>query len=213
MQNAGNGGHRRDADTGHSATQAFYADGHKMSSHVIRAALHHLGVAVTHFDDTKGCLDSLTDRECHLLISNVQRPGVEGLQLLRRARHIRPSMPVVMLVDHGDIQTAVCAMKGGAADCLERPPEIKHVVSAIDSVLQESAHHCLPPEDALTRTERQVLRLVLQGQTTAGIARTLHRSRRTIEVHRSHIMRKLQADGIVDLVKRSAQVGLLQDWP
>ena len=67
-------------------------------------------------------------------------------------------------------------------------------------------------KNPLSKTENQVLRLILQGKTTAEVAQGLRRSRRTIEVHRSHIMQKLEANGVVDLVRTCVRMGLLQDW-
>jgi len=61
----------------------------------------------------------------------------------------------------------------------------------------------------LTRTETRVLRLILDGKSNKEIANLLHRSVRTIEVHRSHIMRKLAVDNLIDLVKRAAAMGLV----
>ena len=196
-----------------SVMQVFYVDGEKASTAMLEAVLHHLGAKVTHFDDGKDCLASLRTAECHLLISNVRHPALEGLALLRNAKRLVPSVPVVMLVDHGDIRTAVRVMKGGAIDCLERPPEKKHLLSVMDAVLQAPVQNDRPRDVSLSKTEEQVLQLILQGNTTAEVARALRRSRRTIEVHRSHIMRKLEVGSIVDLVRTSARMGLLEDWP
>jgi len=101
-------------------------------------------------------------------------------------------------------------MKAGATDCLERPPETGPLVSTIDAVLKESARNPVLPRRPLSEVEQQVLGLMLQGCTTKEMALQLHRSRRTIEVHRSHIMEKLDADGMVDLVKKCARLGLLR---
>ena len=209
MWDTGGSDRRQEANMGHSAAQVFYTDGEKTSTGMIRAALDHLNVTITHFDDAEDCLDSLRTQECHLLISNAKRPAVEGVELLLGARRITPSVPVVLLVDHGDIQAAVRAMKGGAVDCLERPPEKAHLVSAIKSALQESVQNSLPQENPLSKAEEQVLGLILQGHTTTETARALHRSPRTIEVHRSHIMRKLGTSNMVELVRTAASMGLL----
>jgi two-component system response regulator FixJ len=213
MRSIGDGGRRQIADGTRVATQVFYADGEKKSTAVIQAVLHHLGARVTHFGEGEACLAALETHRCHLLISNARRPAVEGLELLLGAKDIVPSVPAVMMVDHGDIQTAVRAMRSGAIDCLERPPEQKHLLSALEAALQASVRNATPEGASLSPAERQVLHLILQGQTTAETARTLHRSRRTIEVHRGHIMRKLQVDGMVDLVRKCAQLGYLEDWP
>lgn len=205
-------GRGQDTDMGRMVTQVFYADGEKTSAGRVQTALQQLDAEVTHFDDTEDCLDALRTRECHLLISNARRPAAEGVGLLLGAKRVAPSVPVVLLVDHGDIQASVRAMKGGAVDCLERPLEKAQLVSAIDAVLQESVQDSLPLKAPLTKTEEQVVHLILQGHTTAKTARMLHRSRRTIEVHRKHIMRKLNVNGMVDLVRKCAQLGLLDDW-
>ncbi len=213
MRDREGAGRRQEADVMRSLTQVFYADGEKRSTGTVRAILGQLDVQVTPFRSAAECLNGLRTRPCQLLISNARRPGIEGLELLLGARRIRPSVPVVVLVDHGDIEVAVRAMKAGAADCLERPPESRLLVSAIDAALWETVHHDSLPKRPLAQVEQQVLDLMLQGCTTDEMALQLHRSRRTIEVHRSHIMCKLDADGIVDLVKKCARLGLLRHWP
>jgi two-component system response regulator FixJ len=134
------------------------------------------------------------------------------MELLKETRRVAPEAPVIMLVNQGDIQTAVRAIKAGAADCLERPLETDSLLSAIDMALQKSTNGGTR-RSPLSETERQVLHLMLLGYTNAVIARTLSRSRRTVEVHRSHIMRKLDVEGMVDLVRKCARLGLLEDWP
>jgi FixJ family two-component response regulator len=213
MQDCRKGSRSARADTGHHVRQVFYADGEIASTKAIRAALEHLGAEVTHFHGVQDCLESLKTRSCHLLVSNARRPAVEGVALLRGAKQIRPFVPVVVLVDYGDIPTAIRVIKGGAADCLERPPMRASLTSALDAALQESSQNDPPGSGPLTKTERHVLYLILQGCTTGRAARILHRSKRTIEVHRSHIMRKLNVDTMVNLVRRCARLGLLRDWP
>jgi two-component system response regulator FixJ len=191
----------------------FYVDGGGDSTGVIKAALRQLDLKVRQFADVEQCLGCLGTQGCHLLISNAKRPAQEGLGLLAGARRIQPSVPVVLLVDHGDIQTAVCAMKCQAADCLERPPDRASLLSAIGSILANSGRDSPPPEPLLSDTEKTVLHLILRGNTTAETARILGRSKRTIEVHRGHIMEKLEARGVVDLVRTCFRIGLLEDWP
>lgn len=206
------GSHGREADVGPAGRHVFYVDGEKNSTGVIEAVLRQLDLKVRPFGDVERCLACLRTQECHLLISNAKRPAQEGLRLLAGARGIQPSVPVVLLVDHGDIQTAVSAMKGQAEDCLERPPDRATLVAAIGSILEKSGRDRPPPEGVLSDTEKTVLGLILQGNTTAETARVLTRSRRTIEVHRSHITRKLGTDGAVDLVRTCFRMGLLEDW-
>jgi FixJ family two-component response regulator len=212
MQNMEVTSRRRMVGLRPSARQVFYADGEKRSTHTIRAILDQFDVEVTTFDSAAACLNCLEARRCHLLISNARQPRIEGMELLLGARRIKPLVPVVLLVDHGEVEVAVRAMKAGAADCLERPPDTGPLVSTIEAALKECAPSQLLPKRPLSPVEERVLGFILQGCTTNEMARKLCRSRRTIEVHRSHIMEKLDADGIVDLVKRCARLGLLRDW-
>ncbi len=213
MRDTEGAGRRQEADVGRSVTQVFYADGEKRSTGAVRAALRELGAEVTPFGSAAECLNCLRGRPCHLLISNARRPGVEGMELLLGARRIRPSVPVVLLVDHGDIGAAVRIMKAGATDCLERPPETGPLVSSIEAAIQESVRDDSLRKRPLSPVEQQVLDLVLQGCTNQEIALRLHRSARTIEVHRSHILHKLDADGTVELVRKCIRLRLLPDWP
>ncbi len=209
MRSMGRGGQKQAAGRETTVPQVFYADGEQASTPVVRAVLQQLGLEVIHFDSAKACLDSLMTRKCHLLISNARRPAAEAVDLLAGARGMTPPVPVVVLVDHGDIQAAVRVMKGGAVDCLERPPQREHLARAVEAALCASDRNRLPLQDSLTPAEKQVLSLVLQGHTTTETARLLHRSARTIEVHRAHIMRKLRVSSMVDLVRIAAALGLL----
>ncbi len=122
-------------------------------------------------------------------------------------------MPVVVLVDHGDMEMAVRIMKAGAADCLERPPETRPRVSSMEAAIQESVRSDSLRKRPLSPAEQQVLGLALQGCTNREIALRLHRAARTIEVHRSHILHKLDAGSTVNLVRKCIRLGSLPDWP
>jgi FixJ family two-component response regulator len=100
-------------------------------------------------------------------------------------------------------------MKAGAVDFIEKPMDKKNFVRKIKSILEKnvSTHHELGV--SLTRTETKILKLVLDGQSNKEIAVLLHRSSRTIEVHRAHIMHKLGVDNLVDLVMCVASMGLI----
>jgi FixJ family two-component response regulator len=190
------------------SSRIFYADGDLKSTDHVQAALYRIGVQLTHFDRIEDCLASLGKSGCRLLVCNLPRPEVEGLELLARIRHIAPSLPVIMLVDRGQIRTAVRAMKAGAAHCLERPPRIQELRLAVEAILDQTTVGS--PPRPLTEVEAAVLRLILDGHTNREIAATLARSQRTVEVHRRHIHNKLGAEGPADLVRKAAAAGLFQ---
>ena len=157
---------------------------------------------MTCFRGVQDCLRSLASSRCDLLISNVRRPKVEGIQLLVRSRCIIFGLPVVMMVDRGDIGAAVRAIKAGALDCLERPTETPELLAAIDRALNASARQEGALKVTLSPMEKRVLSLILQGYSNRDIAAVLTRSERTVEVHRYHVMHKLGARNVVELANR-----------
>ena len=182
--------------------QVFYADGDRSSGGHIPAAIRRAGLKLTCFRGIQDCLGSLASSRCDLLISNVRRPKVEGIQLLVRSRCIIFGLPVVMLVDRGDIGTAVRAIKAGALDCLERPAKTPELLAAIDRGLNASARQEGALSVRLSPMEKRVLSLILQGYSNHDIASVLTRSERTVEVHRYHVMHKLGVRNVVELANQ-----------
>jgi FixJ family two-component response regulator len=204
-------GWNNDAGAGRSTTKAkniFYADGDMKSTEAVRAILRQTGASVTQFKGIRDCLASISRGNCHLLISNAPQPAVEGIELLAKTTRIAPWLPVIVLVDRGQIRTAVRVIKAGAIDCIERPPQPHRLRSAIDAVLRRPTPD--PKRRPLTEVETSVLQHILRGHTNRQIAAILRRSQRTVEVHRSDIMRKLRVNGPVDLMRKAAAIGLIE---
>ncbi len=191
----------------HGRHHIFYANGDLTSTDAVQATLDRTGAPVAYFADTQSCLRSIQQRGCQLLVSNVPDPATEGLELLTSVRHIAPWLPIIMLVEPGRVDIAVAAMKAGATDCMERPPAEARLLAAVHRALRCIDHRA--PSKPLTEAEQSVLHLVLEGLTNGEIAAELHRSRRTVEVHRANIMTKLGARHIVDLVRNAALAGLM----
>jgi two-component system response regulator FixJ len=158
------------------------------------------------FTSADHCLTELNPRSCDLLITDVQMPGTSGLELLTKAKKMAPWIPVIVITSYADISMAVQAVKNGAFDFVEKPLEIEKFLDLVDVALKHNKLDDSTVGKPLTKTEKIVLKLILDGMSNRGIAYTLHRSERTIEVHRSHIMRKLNVDNVVDLVKRAASL-------
>lgn len=184
----------------------FYANGDVTSTDTVWGVLSRVGASIACFSVGEECLTSICSTGCRLLVANVSEPANEGLDLLAKAKRIAPWLPVIMLVEPGRIDTAVQAMKAGAIDCIERPPLMARLLAAVEQALRSTATHL--PLKPLTEVEESVLHLILQGKTNGQIAAALHRSRRTVEVHRSDIMKKLGARHIVDLVRNATLAGL-----
>jgi two-component system response regulator TtrR len=100
-------------------------------------------------------------------------------------------------------------MKAGAVDFIEKPLDKKNFVRKIRSILKKNVATHPDLGDSLTRNETKILQLIIDGKSNKEIAYLLHRSSRTVEVHRAHLMHKLGVDNLVDLVKRVASMGLV----
>lgn len=187
----------------------FFLDDEPKIREVVRETLKDLDFNVSCFGNPIECLARLRSKKCDLLITDLKMPEKDGIELLMDVQHLAPWVPVLMITGYGDIPTAVKAMKAGAVDFIEKPLDKKSFVRKIKSILEKNISTHPELGISLTRTETKILKLVLDGQSNKEIAVLLHRSSRTIEVHRAHIMHKLGVDNLVDLVKRVASMGLV----
>lgn len=155
------------------------------------------------------CANALRSEGCRLLVIEGDGDATSDFQVLAESRGISPQMPILVLVEHGDIPTAVRAMKAGATDCLEKPVAIEKLRSTVEVLVRQGASTRSDPGAVLTKTECLVLVHILEGRPNRETADILHRSTRTIETHRRRIMRKLGASNVVHLVRQAAIMGLV----
>jgi two-component system response regulator FixJ len=187
----------------------FFLDDEPTIRDVVRETLEDSKFKVSCFGDPYECLAGLRSKRCDLLITDLKMPEKDGIELLADVQHLAPWVPVLMITGYGDIPTAVKAMKAGAVDFIEKPLEKKDFVRKIQSILKKNVSTHPDLGTSLTRAEKKILQLVIDGKSNKEISMLLHRSSRTIEVHRAHIMHKLGVDNLVDLVKRVAVMGLV----
>ncbi len=173
------------------------------------AALRRYDASLHCFTERAACLEQLAEKPCDLLVVNFDGSPAEALELVTIAGKSCPSVACLAMVDQGDISAAIRAMKAGAVDCLERPAKQDDLISAVETALGRRRAP-IPSHIHLTRTETRVLQLILAGMTSRDMADTFHRSRRTVEVHRRNIMRKLGAANAAALVRQAAALGFLR---
>lgn len=140
---------------------------------------------------------------------DLRLPGISGIELQRRlAQHDVPP-PVILMTGYASAATAVEAMKLGAVDYIEKPivpaELFENVRTALERDRNAKRHHSEQTAVAdmmarLTPRERQVLELVVAGHPSKDIAEILSLAKKTVDLHRSHIMSKLQAQSVVDVV-------------
>jgi len=144
------------------------------------------------------------------LLLDLRMQGMSGLALFERLveRGLTEALPVIFLTGHGDVPTAVAAVKRGAFDFVEKPFSNNALVDRIEQALAASAATLLARRerarrlrglDELSEREQAVMRLIAQGQPNKLIADALHLSVRTVEVHRARVFDKLGVPSAVEL--------------
>lgn len=144
-----------------------------------------------------------------LVVLDTGGDGPNTLRLLSQVRQTRPGIAVLVLIEKGDVATAVAAMKAGATDCLEKPITREALLASAAHVESRTDPAANQPTACLTTREHIVLQHLLEGRTNRYIATVLCRSPRTIEVHRRSIMRKLHASNRASLVRQAHRAGLV----
>ncbi len=180
----------------------------------MRAALKRLfvaaGIEVQTFASGRELLDTCDFGRRGVLVLDVMMPDMNGLELQNVLRERGVALPVIFLTGSGDVPMAVAAMHNGAVDFLEKPFDNAQLVGRIrEAFLPVAAPR---PESSvdqeyvrrratLTPREREVMDEVVTGKTNKVIARDLGASHRTIEIHRSRVMEKMEAKTLADLVR------------
>ena len=187
-----------------SKPQIFLVDDDDLVRAAARDTLLQSGVEVTALTGAVECLDRLHSNACDLVISDVKLQGADGIDLLAKIKELVPSLPVILITGYGDVSMAVTAMKRGAHSFIEKPIRRAKLLSAVDSALAQHPGPHVRVWETLTKAEAAILHLIHKGKSTAEIATLLNRSRRTVEDHRRHIMRKIGVDNIVALINKTA---------
>ncbi len=150
-------------------------------------------------------------------VLDVRLPGLSGLDLQREMVERGIHIPVIFITGHGDIPMSVQAMKAGAVEFLTKPFRDQDLLDAVRSGIQldrqgrkERAELAELREGLrqLTPREREVLSLVVAGLLNKQIALRLGASEKTIKIHRSHVMQKMRADSLADLVRMSQKLSI-----
>lgn len=187
----------------------FFLDDDPHLHRVVRRILEGAGIRVSCFADPATCIAKLRSQECSLLITDLKMPDMDGIEVLREVKRLAPWVRVLVVSGYGDIPAAVEAVKTGAVDFIEKPLDKAGFIRKIESMLPEIDFTDCSLGKPLTQMETEVLQLVIDGKSSKEIAKRIHRSRRTIEGHRSHLMHKLGAESLFDLLKRVASMGLI----
>jgi len=173
------------------------------------------GLHARTYPDAQTFLDEYHPTQPGCVVTDLRMPGMNGLDLQDRLHANGSTPPVIILTGHGDVSVAVRALKAGAVDFVEKPYEPPTLLAAIREALARDLAQRRADADgaalgrrlaALTPRERQIMTLVTDGLASKVIAIELGISERTVELHRSRVMRKMGARSLPDLVRMSQAV-------
>ncbi len=156
------------------------------------------------------------------LVLDLQLPGLSGLDLQKRMAEVGLDIPIVFLTGHGNIPASVQAMKAGAVEFLTKPFDEQQLLQAIHEAIERDRRtrqqHAEMRElreryESLTAREQQVMQQVVSGLLNKQIAAELNITEFTVKIHRGHVMRKMHADSLADLVRMAASLGIRSAKP
>jgi len=181
------------------------------------ALLESAGVAAEAHESARAFLNAYQPGRPGCLIADIRMPDMDGLELQEELNRRNAGLPVIVVTGHADVPLAVRAMKAGAVDLIEKPYDDERLLASVRRALaqaQGAREQAVAVEAAKTRIatlsvrERQVLELLVAGQPNKIIAFELDISPRTVEIHRAHVMEKMEAKSLSDLVRAAIAAGI-----
>ena len=175
------------------------------------------GYEVAAFPSAVGFLEIARTLQPGCVISDVQMPDMDGMELQQRLSDMKLDFPVVIVTGHADVALAVRAMKAGAVDFIEKPFEEQAILDSVRHAQTRFAAQRATAQAgatareklaSLTPREREVFDEMVRGKQNKMIAYDLDISPRTVEVHRARVLEKLEARSLSELVRLALAAGI-----
>lgn len=172
--------------------------------------LESIGQESRSFASGNAFLDAYDEKMTGCLVLDIRMPKMSGLEVQRKLKLRNCIIPIIFITGHGDIPMAVEAMRLGAIDFIRKPFNEQDLIDRINEALELdekqhekiiNKHQDISKVDSLSAREREVFERVTDGCMNKVIAADLGISERTVEVHRSHVMEKLEAKTLAQLVR------------
>jgi FixJ family two-component response regulator len=195
----------------------FVIDDDAAMRNALNSLIRSVGLQVELFGSTQEFQKRPRAEAASCLVLDVRLPGRSGLDFQRQLSEDNIHIPIIFITGHGDVPMSVRAMKAGAVEFLTKPFRDQDLLDAIQSALESDGARLQRESQiavlrdrlvALTPREREVLPLVVSGKLNKEIAAQLGTSEITIKTHRASLMRKMQAESLVDLVKMASRLGI-----
>ena len=176
-----------------------------------------VGLKVEVFGSASEMLQAKLPDVASCLVLDIRLPGLSGLDFQTELAKANIHIPIIFMTGHGDVPMTVRAMKGGAVDFLTKPLRDQDILDAVMTAIERDrkrreadrvvanlqAHF-----EALTPREREILALVSTGLLNKQIAAELGLAEITVKIHRGHVMRKMGAKSLADLLKKAEMLGI-----
>ena len=183
----------------------------------LSSLLRSAGLRVETFASAQEFLAHSSGEAPSCLLLDLQLPGLSGLDLQKRMAEARLEIPIVFLTGHGNIPASVQAMKAGAVEFLTKPFDEQVLLQAIREAIERDRRSrqqhaemrgLRERYESLTAREREVMQQVVSGLLNKQVAAELNITEYTVKIHRGHVMHKMHADSLADLVRMAESLGI-----
>ena len=173
--------------------------------------LSSVGLQSRQYDSAPAFLESNFQQNTGCIVLDIRMPGMSGMDLHEKLNELGCHLPVIFITGHGDIPMAVEAMKRGAVEFVQKPFREQDLLDCINRALQLDAGRRESTQEVdsirsrlatLTPREQQVMEMIVDGKANKVIAFDLNLSQRTVEIHRAHVMEKMNVRTTANLIKQ-----------
>jgi len=187
----------------------FVVDDDDAVRNSMRWLVESVGLPVETYASAREFLETHDPNRPGCLVLDVRMPGMSGLDLQEKLHEKGIVIPIIVVTGHGDVPTAVRAIKAGAVEFIEKPVNDQLLLDTIQRCIEKDSEYrqelatrsvIAARYMSLTPREREVMARVVAGEPNKVIARNLDLSAKTIEAHRAAVMRKMEADSLASLV-------------